>query len=68
MKTQKLYTPDEVADTLGYAAWTVRKWCREGEIDCVNVGGEGKGARYRIPQDALDAKFAALTGSDDDAE
>jgi excisionase family DNA binding protein len=52
------YTPEEVADLFLLHVQTVMRWCREGKLNAEKVGGNeanGKGGRYRIPREAINA-------------
>lgn len=32
--------PDEIASMLGFHIESVRRWCRDGKIDCYSFGGK----------------------------
>ena len=54
----KYLTSEESAPILRVSVYTVQKWCREGTIDATKVGGNdfnGKGGKYLIPREAVDA-------------
>lgn len=48
--SERLYSPQQVADLLGLHVRTVRRYLREGRLDAVRLGN-----RYRISHDALEA-------------
>lgn len=48
--TQRLYTPDEVAEIVGLSAFTVRQAIRDGELPAAKLRG-----RWRISPEDLDA-------------
>lgn len=55
---QRTLTPKEASTILRIHWQTVTGWCREGKIDAVKIGGNknnGKGGRYLIPREAIDA-------------
>jgi excisionase family DNA binding protein len=47
-------TPVEIAERYGFDKQTVRAWIAKGELRAVNLGGTGKGAKYRVHPDDLD--------------
>lgn len=51
MVDNKMIGVPDFAKKYGYAAGTVRKWCRDGDIPGVEQDGEGK--PWRIPSDAM---------------
>lgn len=57
-------TPEEAATILRLHVQTVLKWCREGEISAMKLGGNkvnGKGGKYLIPREAVDAYLREQT-------
>ena len=48
VKSERLWTPKEVAELLGVTPSTVRDWIFQKKIHAFRVGG-----RYRIPESAL---------------
>ncbi len=42
-------SPEEAAERLGVAPYTVRKWCREGKLPCIKLG-----RLWRIRESDLD--------------
>lgn len=48
-----MYSPDEVAKSVGVTGATIRNWCRDGIINCNNVSDGSVDARYEIPEDEL---------------
>ncbi len=55
---ERMLTPKEASTILRIHWQTVMEWCREGKIDAVKIGGNknnGKGGRYLIPREAIDA-------------
>jgi hypothetical protein len=45
-RTKAWYTPNELADALGKAAFTIREgWCNAGRIECE----KDEGGKWRIP-------------------
>ena len=57
-------TPEEVATILRLHVQTVLRWCREGRISASKHGGNkasGKGGKYVIPREAVDAYIAQQT-------
>ncbi len=53
--SDRLFTPEQVADQLGLHVRTVRRYIREGRLDAVQVG-----RRYRVTREALEA-FAGVS-------
>lgn len=49
-RSERLYSPQQVADLLGLHVRTVRRYLREGRLEALRIGN-----RYRIPHDALEA-------------
>ncbi len=39
MTTEKLYKVPEVAELLNVSKYTVYKWCQDGKLKCIRVGG-----------------------------
>lgn len=57
----RMLTPKEASVLLNLHVQTVMAWCREGKLDAVKIGGNevnGKGGRYLIPREAIDAYLA----------
>jgi len=48
---EKLYTPGQVAETLGLSIRTVREWLRQGKLKGVKIGSRGD---WRVPESELD--------------
>ena len=48
MTDKQVYTVDEAAELLGMKAQTVRRWCRDGELEAARMGRV-----YRISRHAL---------------
>lgn len=46
----KMLTVFQVAEILGFSAWTIRKWCRSGKIPARSIGGE-----WRIHPNTVEA-------------
>ena len=44
--SEKLYTPEEVAEYFGFTPTWVRKMCREGKLKAVKIGPKGR--QWRI--------------------
>ena len=57
-ETERMLTPKEASVLLNLHVQTVMAWCREGKLHAEKVGGNeanGKGGRYRIPREAINA-------------
>lgn len=52
---ERLFSVDEVAEKLGVFSGTVRRWCRDGEIEAYRIG-----RAYRIPESAVTAFLARM--------
>lgn len=57
--TPPLLKVSEVAGQLGLTEETIRYLILAGELPASNVGGVGRGARYRIRQHDIDAFLAS---------
>jgi excisionase family DNA binding protein len=57
-------TPEEAAPILRVSVYTVQKLCREGKITAPKIGSNkvsGKGGKYLIPREAVDAYLRKQT-------
>jgi excisionase family DNA binding protein len=37
---EAVLTPEEIANRIGFHIETVRRWCRDGKLDCYSFGGK----------------------------
>ena len=49
---ERMLTPEEVAERLGVAPITVRRWCAKGQISALKEGSKYRGS-WLIPESAL---------------
>lgn len=57
-----LLTPDEVADALRVSAETVHRWCRDNQIEYIDING-----RRRFRREYIEALLAPIPGKHDAA-
>ena len=57
MTNKQVYTVDEAAELLGMNDQTVRRWCRDGELEAAKMGRS-----YRISKPALEAFWRSRGG------
>lgn len=51
----RLFDVESAAELLAIKPATLRRWIRERRIDAYNIGGEGRGAEWRISGAAINA-------------
>lgn len=59
MTEKHVYTVDEAAELLGMNDQTVRRWCRDGEIEAAKMG-----RHYRISKPALETFWRERGGGE----
>lgn len=53
--TDTLLDPHAAATRLGVNIHTMRRWCRDGKITAVKIGGgQGTGTRWRVPRSVVE--------------
>ena len=60
MKSDRALTVTQVAERLSLSPSEIRRRIRRRDIDALNVGGHGTGARYRVTETALTAYIRTL--------